>query len=292
MKQTRREWLAGAATTLAGVTLGAQVRAAAAELQYAGLKVGMCDWAIKRMDPGAFELGQQIGLDGVQVSVGKVANKLWLRQPKVQQRYLEAARKHKLAIPSLAMSVLNNVPLMSEPRAALWVADAIEVAKAMHVPVILLAFFGKGELREDNKTDMQRVIDVLKELAPRAEKASVILGLESYLSAKALLKIIDEVQSKAIQVYYDVFNAHVTKGYDFRKEIKQLGRDRICEIHFKEHPVLLGQSGRIDWPAVAAALKEIKYNRWIVLETTSASGDVVSDTKKNLQFTRQILAAD
>lgn len=290
MTQTRREWLAGAASTLAGVTLSTRVRAAAAEARSAGLKVGMCDWSIGRQDPAAFELGQQIGLDGIQVSIGTVKNNLWLRQPKVQQRYLETARKQGLVIPSLAMGLLNDVPLMSEPRAALWMADTIKVAKVMRVPVILLAFFGKGELREENETDMRRVTEVLKELAPRAEKAGVILGLESYLTAEGHLKIIDQVKSKAVQVYYDVFNSHVTKGYDFQREIKLLGRKRICEIHFKERPGLLGSSGKVDWPQVAAVLKEIGYKGWIILETPSPSGDVVSDTKKNLQFTRDLLS--
>jgi len=291
MTQTRREWLAGAASALAGVTLSARARGTAGGAKPGGPKVGMCDWSMKRQDPSAFELGRQIGLDGVQVSVGTVENNLWLRQPKVQQRYLEEARKQGLMIPSLALGLLNKVPLMSEPRAALWVADAIEVARVMRVPVILLAFFGKGELCEENETDMRRVAEALKELAPRAAKAGVVLGLESYLSAEGHLKIIDQVQSKAVQVYYDVFNSHVTKGYDFRRELKLLGRDRICEIHFKEGPNLLGSSGKIGWPAVAQVLKEIGYEGWIILETSNPSGHVVSDTKKNLEYTRKLLSA-
>jgi len=292
MRHTRREWLAGAASTLAGVTLSTRACSAAAEMKSAGLKVGMCDWSMGRQDPSAFELGKQIGLDGIQVSVGTVKNNLWLRQPKMQQRYLETARKHGLAIPSLALGLLNNVPLMSEPKAAVWVADAIEVAKAMRVPIILLAFFGQGELREENKLDMKRVTEVLKELAPRAEKAGVILGLETYLSAEGHLKILDQVRSKAVQVYYDVFNSHATKGYDFLREIKLLGRERICEIHFKERPGLLGSSGKVDWPAVAAVLKKIGYDGWIVLETANPSGDVLNDTKKNLDYTKKLLSAD
>ena len=119
----------------------------------------------------------------------------------------------------------------------------------------------------------------------------MVLGLESYLSAEGHLKIIDQVRSKAVQVYYDVFNSHASKGYDFRRELKLLGRERICEIHFKERPGMLGSTGKVDWTAVAAVLKEIGYDGWIVLETSNPSGDVVSDTKENLAYTRNLLSA-
>jgi sugar phosphate isomerase/epimerase len=148
-----------------------------------------------------------------------------------------------------------------------------------------MAFFSKGELKEGNKTDMQRVIDVLAELAPRAEKAGVVLGMESYLTAEAHLKIIDAVKSRAVQVYYDVYNANHA-GHDYLKEIKLIGGDRICQVHFKNGPHLLEAPG-IDWPAVVATLKEVNYPGWIVLETSSPK-DLVADTRTNLEYVRKL----
>ena len=50
-------------------------------------KLGACDWSIGKMgDPAAFEVAKEIGLDGVQVSLGSAANNMRLRQPAVQQR--------------------------------------------------------------------------------------------------------------------------------------------------------------------------------------------------------------
>ena len=290
MTQTRRDMLAGAAAMTAGLTIGTQARRALAEAKAAGIKVSMCDWSMGKTTPEAFPLAKEIGLQGVQVSLGDPENKLWLRQAKVQEQYLDASRKADVAISSLAMGLLNEIPLMSEPRAAVWVADAIEVAKTLKVQVILLAFFGNGELKEDNATDMRRVTELLQELAPRAEKAGVILGIESYMSAEGHLKILDKVQSDAVQVYYDFFNSHATKGYDFIKEVKLLGRKRICEVHFKEGRHLLGGSGKPDWPAAVKALKEIGYDRWLTLETSSPSGNLVADTRKNLEYLRKLWA--
>src|SRR5215831_6797577 len=51
-------------------------------------KIGACDWSIGKMgDPAAFEVAKQIGLDGVQVSLGTAANHMQLRQPGVQRNY-------------------------------------------------------------------------------------------------------------------------------------------------------------------------------------------------------------
>ncbi len=290
MAYTRRECLIGAASAVAGLTIGAKVREALAAAADAGLKVGMCDWSLGKTDPDGFELARAIGLDGVEVSVGYPKDGLQLRRPERQKEYLTASRKYGIAIPSVAMGVLNDVPLMSEPLTALWVADTIEAAKNLGAKSILLACFSKGELKEENRDDMRRVTDVLRELAPRAEKAGVVLGLESYLSAEANLTILDAVKSRAVQVYYDFYNSGVTRKHDVVREIKLLGRDRICQVHFKEGPAMLGQSGRPDWPAVVAALKDIGYKGWAVLETSSPH-DVLSDTRTNMEYVRKLFSA-
>lgn len=285
MMPTRRECLVGAGAAAVGLAM--KVRAESAVPRRSPVKVGMFDQSMRRLDPTAFELAATIGLDGVEVSVGTVDNNLWLRRPEMQEKYKQAARESGLAIPSVAMGVLNRVPLMSEPRAALWVADTIPVAARLGAKCILLAFFGDGELKAENKDDMRRVTEVLEELAPRAEKAGVVLGIESYLSAEDHLKIIDAVGSTSVQVYYDVFNSGVTAGHDAIKELRLLGGERICQVHFKEGRARLGESGQIDWPAVAATLQEIGYDGWIVLETSSPE-DVVVDTRANLAYVRRL----
>lgn len=281
---SRRELLKTCGLGATSLALSEIESAWAADTPPKQMKFGMCDWSMGRMDPSAFELAKEIGLDGVQVSIGSQENNLWLRQKKMQEQYLEASRKTGVAIASMAMGVLNNVPLMSEPVAALWTADTIEVSKALKAPIILLAFFSTGELREQDETNMKRVVAVLKELAPRAEKAGAILGLETYLSAETHLKIIEQVGSPAVQVYYDVYNADHA-GHDYLKEIELLGK-HIREVHFKEGPALLG-SGKIKWPEVVRALRNIDYRGWIILETTSPT-EIVKDTRTNLEYARRL----
>jgi L-ribulose-5-phosphate 3-epimerase len=289
MVLTRRDVLIGAASVAGAMAMSSGNARAEGPAVRSGPKIGMCDWSMGAMTPAAFALAKKIGLDGVQVSVGTRENRMWLRRKEIQEEYLKAVREEGLSIASLALGELNNVPLMSEPRAAVWVADAIDVAAQLKVRNILLAFFSKGELKGTNAEDMRRVIEVLQELAPRAEKAGVVLGVESYLSADDHLKILDEVKSKSVQVYYDLKNT-ANAGHDPVASMKQLGAERICEIHFKDTPYLEGGSGNVDWPKAVAAIKEMKYPGWIILETPCPTKDVVADTKKNLEYVRKLFA--
>src|SRR5664280_3079668 len=71
-------------------------------------RLGACDWSIGKMgDPGAFEVAKEIGLDGVQVSLGTAADDMRLRKPDVRQQFKEAAKKAGLQVASLAIGELN-----------------------------------------------------------------------------------------------------------------------------------------------------------------------------------------
>lgn len=250
-------------------------------------KVGACDWSLgKSADLGAFELAKAIGLQGIQVSLGNVANDLHLRQPALQTKYLAASKSSGVKISSLAIGELNNVPYKSDPRTEQWVSDSIDVAQAFGVKVILLAFFSKNDLRND-PAGIQEVIRRLKKVAPKAEKAGVTLGIESYLTAEEHLHIMREVASPAIKVFYDFRNA-ADAGNDIFQELKTLGKENICELHMKENRLLLGK-GSIDWPRVATALREMGYrgDNWMQIEWAKPDGDdVVVAYQQNLEYLR------
>lgn len=252
------------------------------------LRIGACDWSIgKSSDIGAFEVAKQIGLDGIQVNIGSEKNYLHLRQPALQQSYLSESKKSKIKIASLAISELNNIPYKSDPRTEQWVDDSIDVAKALNVNVILLAFFHKNDLRND-PSGKEEVIKRLKKVAPKAEKLGITLGIESYLSAEEHLEIIDRVGSRSIRVYYDFRNS-ADAGYDVIKEIKLLGRDTICELHIKENGQLLG-NGTLDWHKIGETLASIDYkgDGWMQIEgALTKETPIVSGYQHNLQYLKK-----
>ena len=250
-----------------------------------GFQIGACDWTLgKRSDPSALELAKRLGLDGVQLDLGNVKDDLPLRGPELQKKYLELSKRLNVAIASLAIGVLNEVPLKSDPRAAQWVSDGIDVSKALGTSVVLVPFFGNGDVRNDQRgTDA--VVERLKELAPKAQEGGVVLGFESWLNAEEHMEILHRVGSPALAVYYDVGNSH-KMGYDIYREIRILGK-HICEFHAKDYDDLYGK-GTINFPEVRRAIDEIGYRGWIQIEGTKMPLGVEESVRYDEKYLRTV----
>ncbi len=288
LRMSRREMMVNSACAVAGLTLTASCRPFGPLLggpAGQGFKIGVCDWTIgKKTNPASFEMAKRLGLDGVQVDFGSGQDDLPLFNPDLQKKILEEADKHDMQIASLALGVLNGVPYKSDPRAERWVAESIDVCKAMGVNVVLLAFFGKADLRND-KESVDVVVERLKRVAPKAEEVGVFLGLESWLSAEQHLDIIDRVGSPAVRVYYDVGNSHKA-GYDIYEEIRLLGK-QICEFHAKDYDDLYGR-GTIAFEEVRRAMDDIGYRGWIVMEGTEMPLGLEESCRYDARYLRRI----
>lgn len=280
---TRRTLLKQLASA-SGLAVGLPAMAGGATARL-NLKIGACDWSIgKTSNIEAFKVAKEIGLDGIQVSLGSDANNMHMRETERQRAYLEESKNTGVKIASLAIGELNRVPYKSEPRTEEWVWDAVDVARNLRVSVILLAFFDKNDLRGDDKGKSE-VVRRLKMVAPKAEKNGIILGIESWLSAEEHMDIIEKVGSKSIKVYYDFRNS-ADAGHDVIKELQFLGKDMICELHMKENGFLLGQS-TMDWSRVAETLEKINYrgDGWMQIEGARPKGaEIVPSYKHNLQY--------
>jgi L-ribulose-5-phosphate 3-epimerase len=271
--------------------------------------IGMCDWNLGgTCDPELIPKAAQAHLQGLQISVGSAPDHMPLREKKVRARYLELGKKHGITVHSVAAgSILNKIPLATEPQSAVYVIDAIEAAAALGAGNILMAFFGNGDLRVKNSDDqhvdledgafssyqlvekhVDRVVSVLRQIVPRAEDAGVVLGLENTLTAKQNLEVIERVGSPLLQVYYDIGNS-THYGYDVPGEIRLLGRERICEVHIKDwqQKVYSQGQGEVKMKAAARALARIGYDKWYCLETSGRKGKFIEDTRDNVAFVKK-----
>jgi len=273
--------------------------------------IGICDWNLGPMcDPEQIPKARDANLEGIQVSVGRDPEgviEIPLRDPAVRQRYLELGREYGVTFHSIAIGLLNSYPLADEPRTAVWLIDAIETAAALGASNVLMAFFGKGDLRFRDEsgeyvnepeggfasyrlddTKVASVVETLKNVVPRAQDAGVILGLENTITAAQNLEIIERVGSEWLQVYYDLGNS-TGNGYDVPNELRMVGNDRLCEVHLKDWDTgLLGsEEGMVDMPAAAQALDEIGYDKWLVLETSGREDRFLEDTRTNVAWAKQ-----
>ncbi len=255
----------------------------------AGFSIGACDWTLRKAtNPESMVLAKRIGLDGVEVDLGRPAEgveKLPLADKTLQDAILRESKTQGVAIPSLAMGVLNSVPLKSSELAEQWVYQSVDIATAMKVKLVLLAFFGKGDLRNDDE-GKARTIERLRKLAPKAEAAGVVYGIESYLTADELIEIVDAVGSKNIRVYYDLGNMHKV-GEDIYSAITKLGTKYICQFHAKDLDGLYGK-GSIDFPKARQAMDEINYRGWIMMEGTVMSLGVEESNRADCNYLRTV----
>jgi L-ribulose-5-phosphate 3-epimerase len=279
MKIPRRSFLAGGVVSLAG----------RAKARSHGLKIGITDWNLRLTSKvDAVETAARLKFDGVQVSLGRkpIEGKLPLDDRVLQQQYLTASKINKIPIDGTCLDILHTNYLKNDKLGAKWVADSIPITKNLEARVILLPFFGKGALT--TQPEMDYVADVLREIAPEAEKAGVILGLEDTISAEDNVRIMERTKSPAVLTYYDVGNS-TQGGFDVLKEIHWLGRDRICQFHLKDNPHYLGE-GNIDFPQIVKSIDDIGFKGFANLETDSPSNVVEDDLARNLRYMRRLMA--
>ena len=239
----------------------------------------------KICDPSSIELAAKVGLDGVELHMGRHQDGLPLRQPELRATYKRLAREHGLSIPSVVLGAFNQMQLYAEPVSAIWLLDAIDAAADLGAKVILVPSFGNEALAWADRERVRRFAAAVREAGPRAARRGVTLGLENRLSADENLKLLDMIDSEGVAIYYDIANLY-NLGQDPAAEIRQLGRERICQVHVKDNPHLLGE-GEIDFRPVAEALGAIGYDGWLVLETRPPS-DAEADLRHNTEFVRRV----
>jgi len=247
------------------------------------VRIGITDWNLNLgADPNAVSKAHELGFSGVQVSFGRqlVDGKMPLDNADVIAHYLALSKQTGVVIDGTCVDRLHDNGLKSDPLALKWVSDSIRLTRNLGTKVLLLPFFGRWALKSD--AEIGRVGDALRELGPEAEKAGIILGLEDTISAEDNVRIMDLSRSKNVLVYYDVGNSTVA-GFDVAKEIRWLGKDRICQFHLKDNPHFLGE-GSIQFEAVMQAIRDIGWSGWANLETDARQGNLDADLQRNLAY--------
>ena len=251
--------------------------------------IGVTDWNLRLgANPDALPLAARIGFEGVQVSFGRriVNDRLPLDDPQIISKYLSLSSEHKIPIDGTCVDKLHDNGLKSDRLAIKWVRDSIRLTSALKTSVLLLPFFGKWAI--GNQDEGNAVADALREVVPEAEKAGVVLALEDTISAEDNVRIMDRTKSKNVSVYYDIGNS-AGAGFDVVKEIRWLGKDRICQFHLKDNPHYLGE-GSISIPRVMEAIRDIGFIGAANLETDTHAGSTVeADMRKNLAYIRQVM---
>jgi L-ribulose-5-phosphate 3-epimerase len=240
-------------------------------------KIAVCDWMIlKRQKLGAFQLTKEIGADGVEVDMGSLgqaetfANEL--DKPEVRQQFLDKARELNLEISSLAMSGFYAQSFAERPTVPRMAQDCIDTMKLMNVKVAFLPLGVRSDLVQH--PDLRpAVIERMKVIGSKAEQAGVIIGVETSLDAAGDIKLLEDVGSSAIGIYFNFSNS-LQNNRDLHKELRTLGKERICQIHCTDQDgVWLQDDPKIDMPKVKQTLDDMGWSGWLVIERSRKASD-------------------
>ena len=290
----RRRFLSGAAATAGALAAGqlAVGQGAAAPAHY---RVGVCDWMIlKRQRLGAFPLAKEIGVDGVEVDMGSLGDRETfdntLADANVRRQFLDAARDNGLAICSLAMSGFYAQSFAERPTVARMIKDCIDTMTLMDVKTAFLPLGVRGDLVQHPEL-RPSIVQRLKAAGPQAEDAGVVIGVETALDAAGEAELLEEIGSPAIRSYFNFANA-LQNGRDLVAELRTLGKERICQIHATDQDgVWLENNERLDMPKVRAALDEMGWSGWLVLERSRDardSGNVRKNFGANAAYLKRV----
>jgi sugar phosphate isomerase/epimerase len=238
---------------------------------------------LKRQKPGALPLAKSIGADGIEIDMGGLGdretfdNKLAIDS--VRQSYLDKSKELGLEMCSMAMTGFYAQSFAQRPTAIRAVQDCINTMKQMNIKVAFLPLGIKGDLVK-NPELRPAIVERLKTVGKMAVEAGVVVGIETSLSAAEEVKLLKEINSPGIKIYFNFANP-LKDGRDLYTELKTLGKDRICMIHCtNKDSVWLQNDPQIDMKKVKQTLDEMKWSGWLVIER-SRDATMPKDVKGN-----------
>ncbi|MCF0051819.1 sugar phosphate isomerase/epimerase [Dyadobacter sp. LJ53] len=289
---TRRKFLTLAAFSGALLPFAPMLLARGQRQRY---KIAVIDLMIlKRQKLSALQLAKEIGADGLEVDMGGLGNRPTfdskLADPEIRKQYLDKARGLNLEICSLAMTGFYAQSFAKRDGIEKTIGGCIETMKQMNIKTAFLPMGVQGDLVKNPELRPQ-IIERLKLIAPMAEKAGVVIGIETALGAAEEVKLLNDVGSKAIQIYFNFSNA-LEAGRDVSEELMILGKNRICQIHCTDKDgVWLENNTRIDMKKVKATLDKMGWKGWLVIERSRDAAkpqDVKGNFGANTAFMKSI----
>lgn len=247
-------------------------------------KVAVCDWMIlKRQKIGSFQLAKELNCDGVEIDMGSLGKREMfdnkLRDPHFQQLFKEKSQEFDIEIASLAMSGFYGQSLVARDNYIDLVKDCLLSMKAMGVKVAFLPLGVACNLNVHPELRPE-IVKRLKVIGDMAVQEGVVIGIETSLDAKGEVAFLKEIDSKGIKIYFK-FQNPLEAGRDLYKELKILGKDRICQIHCTDTDgVNLPDNDRIDMKKIKKILDKMNWSGWLVVERSRDTSDV-HNIKKN-----------
>jgi D-psicose/D-tagatose/L-ribulose 3-epimerase len=177
-------------------------------------------------------------------------------------------------IPSGLSAISDDSGVRSQTRAHL--ESCIQVAaeaggKLIAGPIYSPVGYLPGRRR--NSDEWNRAIECYQSLGDKLEKNDVTLAIEplnrfeAYFlnTAEDVAALCEAVGNPRVGVLFDTFHANIEEK-DVPGAYRSLGR-HLKHVHTCENDRGTPGTGHVDWKGVFAALREMKYDGWLTIES-------------------------
>ena len=259
-------------------------------------RIAACDWMmLKRQKLGEFQLAKNIHADGIEMDMGPLGSRPQfdnkLRDPHFQELFPRTADSLGIEVPSVAMSGFFAQSLLKRENYRELVQDCLNTMKHMKSQVAFLPLGGCGKEWVTDPVLRAELIHRLHTIGEMAKREGKVIGIRTGLDAKESKRMLKEIHSDGIKIYYNLQDA-VDSHRDVCKELKSLGKDRICQIHASlTDSVTLDKDPRINMRQVVKTLNQIGWRGWLVVERSrdaSRVRDVRYNYGTNINYLREI----
>ncbi|MGC9317874.1 MAG: sugar phosphate isomerase/epimerase family protein [Armatimonadota bacterium] len=204
-----------------------------------------------------------------------------------REELLRLGEEHGLAISSLSLATWREANCLTTDEAE-WergvqhLVEAIAAATELGCAGILLPHFGPMEPSLDDAR-LEPDLRGIREAVQRAGDTRIVICVECTVDLETMQGIVETAGHPQVGIYFDIGNLRNT-GHDPAAMIRELG-EGVKMIHIKEAGAELVGEGDVDWDEVAAAVREIGYDGWLVFET-APTDDPMAAIRHNLAATR------
>lgn len=248
-------------------------------------QVGVCDWMVlKRQKLGEFKLARELGCDGLEMDMGGLGrrdsfdNKI--RQPEMARLFRHTADSLEIKVGAVAMSGFYGQSFAAKQSWKWLVEDCLNTMQTMQAKVAFLPLGGCGKDWTENTAIRKEIVFRLHEAGEMAAKRGLVIGIDTPLDAKGNKKLLKEIDSPGIKIFYK-FQTAVENKLDISKDLRKLGADNICGIHASNTDgVWLRHDKAINMSEIKATLDKLGWSGWLFVERSRDVTDV-RNVKRN-----------
>ena len=281
------------------VALLAALSAIVADAQQPRYQVGVCDWMIlKRQKLGQFDLARQLDADGVELDMGGLGQRTAfdnkLREAAEADHFRRVADSLGVQVGAMAMSAFYGQDLTQRDNYMDLLADCFDTMDRMgSAPVAFLPLGGCGNDWTTDRAKRAEVVRRLHNIGEAAVARGKRVGIDTPLDARGNLRLLKEVKSQGIAIFYKVQTA-VENRRDVAADLKRLGARNICAIHATSSDgKWLANDSTVNMLLIRQTLDQMGWGGWLFVERsrdTSRVKNVKMNFGANVRYLKEVFS--